>query len=580
MAGLSQGSGFSAGGGFAAGNGISAGSGLSGSLSSSPVLSLIFAGATTLDSRITFSRPSLATMYDSTGKLTYAPNNILLRSNEFNVGAWNNVTATLTSGVSDPLGGTNAWTMTAAGANSTIYQALSVTAGVNFVHSLYIRRRTGTGVIRFRSPATPASDTDITAQVSSSWSRVYLAGAAGASTTYLFLQLATSGDAVDIAWGQAEAVTYQTTPSTYTATTASAYYGPRFDYNPSTLAARGLLIEEARTNSSLYSEDLSNAWWTKTGASVSGGNTAPDGTSNAYKLVEDTANSPHYIGRLSLVPATVSTVYTMSLYVKTAGRSRARFYIYGFNNYTGFLDFSTKSVVSYTGGTSPTVTFTDINNGYIRVTITDTATFAELQFDGIYLVSTGTTFSYTGDGTSGMILWGLSREAGSFATSYIPTGSSSVARSADSVSMTGSNFSSWYNQSEGTFAFNYTKTSASSIMMQAVNAGGGNYHNFYSYSLFTVCETVNTTQQGLTQLTTSTAGVAQRVAYGYKANDFAGCVDGTSPVVDTSGSVPNDLNRLSIGLAIVGSGSLNGWIASLTYYRTRLSNAQLQAIST
>ena len=79
MAGISIGSAYSVGGGLSADIGLSRGDGFyTPWFLPSPALNLVFAGATSLDSRITFSRPSLATMYDSTGKLTYAPNNLVI----------------------------------------------------------------------------------------------------------------------------------------------------------------------------------------------------------------------------------------------------------------------------------------------------------------------------------------------------------------------------------------------------------------------------------------------------------------------------------------------------------------------
>ena len=62
---------------------------------------------------LTYSGPSLSTMFDSTGKLTYKPNNLLTYSNTFSNAAWTKQNVTISSGVSDPFGGTNAWTVTA-----------------------------------------------------------------------------------------------------------------------------------------------------------------------------------------------------------------------------------------------------------------------------------------------------------------------------------------------------------------------------------------------------------------------------------------------------------------------------------
>ena len=81
-------------------------------------------------------------------------------------------------------------------------------------------------------------------------------------------------------------------PNNGAAPTAAAYYGPRLDYDPVTLQPKGFLVEEARTNLLLRSEEFDNANWTKSRATVTANAaTAPDGTSNADKLVEDSTAS-------------------------------------------------------------------------------------------------------------------------------------------------------------------------------------------------------------------------------------------------------------------------------------------------
>ena len=112
--------------------------------------------------------------------------------------------------------------------------------------------------------------------------RVYLAFTATAGT----LTATVSGSVTS---AQLEAVTYQTTPSTYVATTSSAYYGPRFDYNPSTLAAKGLLIEGSRANVVLYSNDLTNAAWTKTNITAALNQTGADGVANSASSITASA---------------------------------------------------------------------------------------------------------------------------------------------------------------------------------------------------------------------------------------------------------------------------------------------------
>ena len=131
-------------------------------------------------SSLTFSRTSLATMFDSTGKLTYAPNNLPVQSNNFASVSWTKVTATITSGVSDPLGGTNAFTVTANAANAQVYQGVPFTGAgsVNFIQAIWVKRRTGSGTV---SIYTPNGLTKTPIAVNGSWQLFYTAGAGNAA---------------------------------------------------------------------------------------------------------------------------------------------------------------------------------------------------------------------------------------------------------------------------------------------------------------------------------------------------------------------------------------------------------------
>ena len=184
----------------------------------------------TLDSRITFTRTSLATIYDNTGKLTYAPNNLLLHSNDFANANWTKQNVTLTSGIDDPFGGTSAFTFTATAANAQVFQSKVATG--QFVSSYYARRRAGSGVVNAR---TPDGNTNQSIALTGAWQRFSANGSDGTGTIYSLIQIVTSGDAIDVAFFQLEAVTYEITPRAYNATTTSAYHGPRFDHNPAAM---------------------------------------------------------------------------------------------------------------------------------------------------------------------------------------------------------------------------------------------------------------------------------------------------------------------------------------------------------
>lgn len=274
---------------------------------------------------------------------------------------------------------------------------------------------------------------------------------------------------------------------------------PRFDYDPITLACKGLLIEEQRTNLVLNSANLV--------------------TQNVTVTAVASTISFYGTGTVSL-----SGAYTGSL--------------------TGAGTYPTRSSLTFT----PTA-------GTLILTVTGLITFAQL-------------------------------EAGAFATSYIPTVASQVTRTADNASMTNLNFSSWYNASEGTLysetATAKPATAASTAF--AVTIDDGTTSNFISNARYSTnvltgrIDVTGVSQASASLLTPYVENTAYKTAVAYQVNNFAFVRDGQTAVTDVSGTVPT-VNRLAIGF--IGSGlQLNGTIKQITYYPCRLTNSELQAITT
>ena len=200
----------------------------------------------------------------------------------------------------------------------------------------------------------------------------------------------------------------------------------------------GMQVEDARTNNTQYSQQLDNtAWWvTQTNISVVADNTAaPDGTTTAEKLVEDSTNGQHRIGSFGFTAAS-ATAWTMSAYVKANGRhvildmdtgiSHCKF---GFNLTTlAMTDVSTGA-----GWTSKSSAIESLANGWFRVSVTGTKGDGTTIGSVIFLSNDGSNDSYTGNGSSGIFAWGAQIEQGAFASSYIPTTSAAATRATDSI---------------------------------------------------------------------------------------------------------------------------------------------------
>ncbi len=389
-------------------------------------------------------------------------------------------------------------------------------------------------------------------------------------------------------WGAQ--VEKSSTVGTYVPTTTAANSAPRFNhtYNGTSWVSRGLLVEEQRTNGNLHSEDFSDASWTKAGATI-GVNAAlsPDGTTTADKLIETAANQAH--AAYSVVSNSAGSSHTLSVFSKSAGRS----VLIIRSNLTGtFLsnsfDLASGNVQRVAAGYSAKIE--NIGNGWYRCSVSATA--ASTGCLSIFCAYNGTLTSdadpaYLGDGTSGILLWGAQSEVGSFPTSYIPTTSASVTRSADVCQITGSDFSGFWNASEGSFACEVDCLDGSTVRNQGiVTANDGTFANVMGqirniqntigdYGAF--CRASNTTTMSISRAAGSTqAGVAFKVATGFKANDCADSLNGGAVITDSSVTIPT-VNRITIGDFHTGANTiLNGHIARLRYFNKRLTDKQLE----
>jgi hypothetical protein len=353
----------------------------------------------------------------------------------------------------------------------------------------------------------------------------------------------------------------------------AAIDAPRFDYNPTTLAPLGLLIEEQRTNLFTYSEDFANAAWQPTRASITANTiVAPDGTLTGDKLVEDTtANSTHTIRQN--FTAAVGT-YTYSVFAKAGERAVLQCVRNNSN-----IDLITHVFNLATGvATGNGASMTSAGNGWYRcvgVITVNTAASTGVLFS----LNNGSTTTYTGDGTSGLFLWGAQLEAGAFRTSYIPTVVSQVTRAADVAVMTGANFSDWYNATEGTLFANYSAFASGTRTMAAINDNTANesirLRTVSTNPFFTV------TDGGVDQVDIDAGTVVSNIVYkfagAYAANNFAASIAGGAAVTDTSGSIPT-VDRMMIGNS-AATNALNGHIRQIVYYPRRLANSELQAIT-
>jgi len=385
--------------------------------------------------------------------------------------------------------------------------------------------------------------------------------------------------------------TYFNSSGTLTAATTNV---ARFDYNPSTLIARGLLIEEARTNLALRSTDFGTTWALFNATVAVDQVTAPDGTVAADKLKEDNATAVHYTSQN--VTITAGATYTVSLFAKQA---EDRYLQIGFDSGSsngGYATFDlqagtvTQSANKGTGS-GIAASIQAINNSWYRLivtTVVDASSTAGRMFVVLSNSATpGFAPSYLGTTGNGAYVWGAQIEAGAFATSYIATAAASVTRAADVASITGANFTSFWNATQGTIVANVAKSSAATVGYAFVVSDGTGSNRQRVFLNTDNNQYATVTTGGVEQLTGTNlnlgswaANTAKKVTIAYQANNFAGTSGGAAPATDSTVNLPT-VDRLYLGQNENGTGSyLNGWISSLQIYPVGLTSTQIQTLST
>ena len=369
---------------------------------------------------------------------------------------------------------------------------------------------------------------------------------------------------------------------------------PRFDYDSVTLACKGLLIEESRTNLFLQSQDLSTTWVNIASSEQTDVAVSPDGTTNADKFIIDNgiASGSSTIYQ-SITKAATATTYTVSVYVKPAEYNSCRFVFRdtasAANNVSVYFNAATGAVASgpTAGGTftAGTASISNAGNGWYRCTLTaTTSTEISVQLR-LYAYNNGTG-SVTGNGSDGIYLWGAQLEAGAFATSYIPTTTTALTRNADVATMTGTNFSDWYNADAGTFAqqvfMNFDASGTTSFGGMEASDGTANnrmllYVQRQGLGPYMYLNNSAATNYNF-DIGTTLSGV-NTLAFGYDSAGLAASDNGTAPITRSTASNPSGINQLVLGNVTALTVSLNGYLVKFSYFPQRLTNAEVQAFS-
>jgi len=329
-----------------------------------------------------------------------------------------------------------------------------------------------------------------------------------------------------------------------------------------------LLLEPERRNSILYSNGFDNSAWQKGGggtapAPVVSANQgiSPDGSNNAYKVDFDLGGGTTSTDRSRLTQSftgTSSTEYVFTFYAKA----------YSASDVGKIVNFSVDNV----SGEDANFTLT---SDWQRFTFsgTSTGTFINQHIQLRGNLSTSDTAS--------MLLFGYQAEAGSYATSYIPTTTSAVTRNADVCN--GAGTSAEFNDSEGVlFAEISALANDGTIRRLAIaNSAATGLHRIELSStdnqVFGVTY-ISPSNQAAISYTMPDATTPFKIAYKYKENDFALWVNGVEVGVDPSGSVPTGLVKINFDNGS-GSNDFYGKTKQLMVFNEALTDSELEQIT-
>ena len=341
----------------------------------------------------------------------------------------------------------------------------------------------------------------------------------------------------------------------------------RFDYAPVTLTARGLLVEEARTEYYTYNTTLSNAVWTYGGCTPTHNSTAgPDGTVTATLIVEGVTTGQN-IGRVASTYAS-GTTYMHRVYARANTRDwiavywdPARF------GGTGFNYFNVSTGALGTASTGMSTFIRPVANGFYECVVIGTCTSNGAGNNSFWLANADGGRTYTGDGVSSLYIWGPSMQIGSASGQFISTGAAAATRAADVAFITNANAIS--DQCWIIRARTPRKNGATNTLFQIDDGTLNNRRLIYSTTAGILRAT--TVAGGVTQSDLSLGTVAGDtdfiIATRFADNNFAASIDGGAIVTDVSGTNPTGLTTVRVGFG-VGSSFWNSTIKTIETRRT------------
>jgi hypothetical protein len=349
----------------------------------------------------------------------------------------------------------------------------------------------------------------------------------------------------------------------------------RFEHNPLTGESLGLLVEEARTNALIYSRMVSDTGASDLPTGFNGWNPAvflrvaslaPDGTTNIS--LHGARNNNGGGLRQTITGLVANGTYAISWYARTVTSAEL----------AAFTAFHGATTGTSNGATNQPY-YAGVSTSCSALIFNSQLTSSWKRFSGTAVADgAGSLSAIFGGGTSParegsvIAMWGAQLEAGSFPTSYIPTTGATVTRAGEAVSITGANFTNFFNTSAGTFLCEWKSASPSNERIL----------NFGTGSAATVISNEGVMGSGVyfsplqvfpSSISTNNIKVITATSVG----ESAGAYNENTAV--STGACSYYASATSLDFSPASNGTRVNWYKKVTYWPARLSNGQLQALT-
>ena len=534
------------------------------------------------DGDFTFSRSTAATRVNADGNIEKERTNFVKYSQDYS--QWNTFGGTtLTTGITDPNGGSNAATISGIGTGTytdgayMLSNPVTINAGSVVNQSIYLKG-SGTIAIGIERAITGAYffySKNVT--LTSEWQRFdnfqQIPTSATGFNFYVTNASGTTASSVDIAFAQFE---FGTAPTEYIPTNGSAVTTgitdnvPRLDYTDSSCPA--LLLEPQRTNILTNSEYFA-AWIQINTLNTANALISPEGVQNANKLIAASGVNNNVIYQ-----GLTAGTYTASIFAK---KGEFEGLVIATGNVGAFFNLNTNTYRTHYGSAPTSYNIEDFGNGWHRFSIT----FTEAGANSLYIGpndNVSNSLGVTGNNSDGIYIYGAQMESASYATSYIPTYGTSVTRNADAALKTG--VADLINDGDGTLYMEVTPTNFEGDQRFGISDNIGSNRivlRLFNPSNLQLSAVINSSVEISISNSGYTAGNTYKIAGAWKNNDAVIYINGVQVATDTNCNITpsNPLTRISFDNG-VGTAKWENPVSQTLYFPTRLSNEELAALTT